>query len=73
MSVLLRCNPSAPPPFSWLQKFWIDSELQEPAIMEYGLNVKATAMLRAIQDHIAYWQSTQDAAPAETTIVSPNT
>lgn len=64
---------SMPPPFSWLQKFWLDIELQEPAIMEYGLNVKATVILRAIQDHIAYWQSTQGDAPGEATIMSPHT
>lgn len=61
------------PPFSWLHKIWIDMELQEPALMEYGLDTKATVILRAIQDHIAYWQRTQDAQPSEATIVSPHT
>ncbi|NQV80776.1 MAG: hypothetical protein HQ495_09490 [Alphaproteobacteria bacterium] len=61
------------PPFSWLHKIWIDMELQEPALMEYGLDTKATVILRVIQDHIAYWQSARDEATVETTIVSPNT
>ena len=60
------------PPFSWLQKIWIDLELQEPAIMEYGLDTKATVILRAIQDHIAFWQRTQDTQAGEATIVSPH-
>lgn len=66
-----KATSSAPPPFSWFQKFWIDIELQEPSIMEYGLDAKATVMLRAIQDHIAHWQGTQNAAPTDSTIVTP--
>ncbi|MDP6184223.1 MAG: hypothetical protein QF609_10425 [Gammaproteobacteria bacterium] len=66
-----KSTPSMVPPFSWLQKIWIDMELQEPAIMEYGLDTKATVILNAIQDHIAYWQLTQDTWPDDTTIVSP--
>ena len=60
-----------PPPFSWFHKFWIDIELQEPSIMEYGLDTKATVILRAIQDHIAHWQGTQNATPDDSTIVTP--
>jgi hypothetical protein len=62
---------SVPPPFSWFQKMWADIEMQEPAIMEYGLDAKATVILAAIQDHIAYWQSTRPEETVETTIVSP--
>jgi hypothetical protein len=62
---------SLPPPFSLFQKIWADIELQEPAIMEYGLDTKATVMLRAIQDHIAYWQSNQSEDSTEATVVSP--
>lgn len=62
---------SLPPPFSLFQKMWADIELQEPAIMEYGLDTKATVMLRAIQDHIAYWQSNQSEDSPEATVVSP--
>lgn len=68
-----KSTPSMAPPFSWLQKIWIDMELQEPAIMEYGLDTKASVILRAIQDHIAHWQRTQDSQPGETTIVPPLT
>lgn len=67
-----KSTSSMRPPFSWLQKIWIDMELQEPAIMEYGLDTKATVILRAIQDHIAYWQRTQDTQPGEAPIVSPH-
>lgn len=67
-----KSTSSMMPPFSWLQKIWIDMELQEPALMEYGLDTKATVILRSIQDHIAYWQSTQDANPDEATIISPH-
>lgn len=66
-----KSTSSMMPPFSWLQKIWIDLELQEPAIMEYGLDTKATAILSAIQDHIAHWQRTQDTPAGEATIVSP--
>jgi hypothetical protein len=66
-----KSTASMPPPFSWLQKIWIDMELQEPAIMEFGLDAKAAVILKAIQDHITHWQSTQDTQPSETTIVSP--
>jgi hypothetical protein len=66
-----KSTPSMKAPFSWLQKIWIDLELQEPAIMEYGLDTKAAVLLRAIQDHIAYWQLTQDAPAGEATIVPP--
>lgn len=62
---------SVPPPFSFFQKMWTDIELQEPAIMEYGLDTKATVMLRAIQDHIAYWQAHQSDDTTEATVVSP--
>jgi len=62
---------SLPPPFSFFQKMWADIELQEPAIMEYGLDTKATVMLRAIQDHIAYWQANQSKDTTEATVVSP--
>ena len=68
-----RVIPSVPPPFSWFQLFWAELELQEPAIMQYGLDTKATVILAAIQDHIAYWQSTQTEPSAEATIVSPQT
>ena len=68
-----KATSSMMPPFSWLHKIWIDMELQEPALMEYGLDTKATVILRAIQDHIAHWQRTRDEDPAKTTIVSPNT
>ncbi len=67
-----KITVTVPPPFSWLQKIWADIELQEPSIMEYGLDAKATVILRAIQDHIAYWQSTRNEASDEATIVSPN-
>lgn len=63
--------PSTPPPFSWFQRYWSEIELQEPSIMEYGLDAKATVMLRAIQDHIAHWQTTRDAETAQATVVSP--
>jgi hypothetical protein len=66
-----KSTPSTPPPFSWLQKIWIDMELQEPAIMEFGLDTKAAVILRAIQDHIAHWQRTQATQPGEATIVPP--
>jgi len=66
-----QSTPSVRPPFGWLQKIWIDMELQEPAIMEYGLDTKAALILRAIQDHIAHWQRTQEAPQGETTIVPP--
>ena len=62
---------SLPPPFSLFQKMWADIELQEPAIMEYGLDTKATVMLRAIQDHIAYWQANQSKDTTEATVVAP--
>lgn len=68
-----KSTPSMAPPFSWLQKIWIDMELQEPAIMEFGLDTKASVILRAIQDHIAHWQRTQDQQPGGTTIVPPLT
>jgi len=61
------------PPFSWLQKILVDMELQEPALMEYGLDTKASVILREIQDHIAYWQTTRDEVEVETAIVSPHT
>jgi len=64
--------PSTSPPLSWLQKIWTEMELQEPAIMEYGLDAKASVILSAIQDHIAYWQSTRDETSVEATIVSPH-
>ncbi len=63
--------PTTRPPLSWLQKVWIDMELQEPAIMQFGLDAKATVLLRAIQDHISYWQRGQGAPAGDTTIVSP--
>ncbi len=63
---------SLPPPFSWLQKIWVDIELQEPALMEYGLDAKATVILRAIQDHIDYWQRTQDFGASDPAVVTPN-
>lgn len=66
-----KVRATVPPPFSWFQKVWGELELQEPAIMEYGLDAKATAMLAAIQDHIAHWQSTRAGDAGETTIVSP--
>ena len=53
--------------------YGLSVELQEPAIMQYGLDTKATVILAAIQDHIAYWQSTQTEPSAEATIVSPQT
>ncbi|NKB50087.1 MAG: hypothetical protein GKS02_12095 [Alphaproteobacteria bacterium] len=62
---------SVPPPFSFFQRMWNDIELQEPAIMEYGLDTKATVILRAIQDHIAYWQNTPNDTGDKTTIVPP--
>ena len=62
---------SLPPPFSWLQKIWVDIELQEPALMEYGLNAKATVILRAIQDHIGYWQRTQNFGANDPTLITP--
>ena len=65
--------PTVPAPFSWFQLFWGELELQEPSIMQYGLDVKASVLLRVIQDHIAYWQSTQTEPPTETTIVKPLT
>lgn len=61
--------PSVQPPFAIFQKLWTEIELQEPSIMEYGLDAKATVMLRAVQDHIAHWQSTRSEDSAETTIV----
>ena len=61
-----------PIPFNWLQKIWVDIELQEPAIMEYGLDAKATVILHAIQDHIDYWQRTQGIGADDTTVVSPH-
>ncbi len=64
-------SSSLPPPFNWLQKIWVDIELQEPAIMEYGLDTKATAILSAIQDHIDYWQRTQNVGASDTTVVPP--
>ena len=63
---------SMPPPFSWLQKIWVDIELQEPALMQYGLDTKATVILRAIQDHIDFWQRTQNVGTSDTTVVTPN-
>lgn len=60
-----------PPPFGFLQRLWTEIELQEPAIMEFGLDHKATEILRAIQDHIAYWQRTQNQAPANVAVVPP--
>ena len=39
-----------PVPFNWLQKIWVDIELQEPAIMEYGLDTKATVILRLFRN-----------------------
>ena len=63
--------PSTTPPLSWLQQIWFDMEMQEPTIMEYGSDTKATTLLRTIQDHIAYWQKQQPTADAAATIVSP--
>ncbi len=65
-----RFVPTAPPPFSVLQKIWADIELQEPTIMEYGLNAKATVILAAIQDHIAYWQRTGGLPSGGATVMS---
>lgn len=64
--------PSVPPPFSLLQKIWVDIELQEPTIMEYGLNAKATAILAVIQDHIAYWQRAGSAKGADMAVIPSN-
>ncbi len=63
-----KFTSSMPPPFSWLQKIWVDIELQEPAVMEYGLNVKATVILQAIQEHIAHWQRTGGDKQSDVTI-----
>jgi len=64
--------PSWPASVAWLQKFWVEMELQEPVIMQYGLNAKASALLRAIQAHIAYWQRSRDTDAGEPAIVSPD-
>jgi hypothetical protein len=48
-------------------------ELQEPAIMEFGLDKKATQILSAIEEHIEYWQkSTRSDAKDNAVILSTN-
>lgn len=51
--------PDAPFPFSLLQRFQAWSELQEPAILEHGLDTNVTVMLHAIQDHLDVWRAAQ--------------
>lgn len=53
-----------PAPWSWFQRLWAETELQEPVIAELGLDHKATEILLVIQEHIAWWQSQQPAEKA---------
>jgi len=64
---------SISPPLSYVHKIWIEMELQEPAIMEFGLDKKATQILSAIEEHIEYWQkSTRSDAKDNAVILSTN-
>ncbi len=44
-------------------------ELQEPAIMEFGLDSKATQILKAIEEHIEYWQKSSNSDIEDSAII----
>ncbi len=60
---------SISPPLSWIHKIWIEMELQEPAIMEFGLDSKATQILKAIEEHIEYWQKSSNSDIEDSAII----
>ncbi len=49
----------APFPLSWLQRLHASFEVQEPAILEHGLDTSVNVILHSIQDHIDAWRATQ--------------
>lgn len=54
---------TAPFPFNIVQRLRASFEVQEPAIMEHGLDTSVTVMMDSIQRHIDAWAATQ---PADT-------
>ena len=60
---------SISPPLSWVHKIWIEMELQEPAIMEFGLDSRATQILKAIEEHIEYWQRTAESDTKDSAVI----
>ena len=67
-----KAKSDLPFPFSFIQEIWADMEMQEPALMEYGLDNKATDILAVIQDHISYWQRNNKEESDNSTMIMPN-
>lgn len=51
-----KIQPTAPPPFSWLQFISAEFAIQEPVIQQYGLDTPVADILPVIQAHIEHWQ-----------------
>jgi hypothetical protein len=56
----------APFPLSLLQRLQASFEVQEPVILEHGLDTGVNVMLNAIQDHLDVWKANHPELTGET-------
>tara|TARA_B100000029_G_scaffold466334_1_gene501762 strand:- start:859 stop:1461 length:603 start_codon:yes stop_codon:yes gene_type:complete len=67
-----KAKSALPFPLSFIVEIWADMEMQEPALMEYGLDTKATDVLVVIQNHIDYWQKNHEERTDNSTTIMPS-
>ena len=50
-------QPTVRPPFSHLQRFYVELDNREPVISAQGLDTSISAVMAALQEHIGYWRA----------------